>query len=102
MGWTHFKGCINPFKTIIIYMNPILQSEVDASTQPSLIIKVKILNGLKAEQINGNDAGKEHIIGEIMLGTGNQRKAVKYTSQFLARGYECEAVVISPGKIRIV
>lgn len=72
----------------------------DASTEE--IIEVRILTLRKAEEINSQYKGREFIIQEIILGVGKMRKEVPYTTQFLSYGYECKAVIISPGKIRIL
>lgn len=66
------------------------------------IIQVRILTKRNAEEVYSEHKGREFIVEEIMLGEGKFRKPIKYTNQFLSYGYECRAVVLSPGKIRII
>lgn len=66
------------------------------------IIEVRILTLRKSEEINSENKGREFIVEEIMLGAGAMRKAIKYTNAFLSFGYECKAIILSPGKIRIL
>lgn len=53
----------------------------------------------------GRSVSHRHVkfkIQEIMLGNGNNRKAVTWTKNFLSYRTECRAEILENGKLRIV
>lgn len=66
------------------------------------IIEIKIMEGKKAQTINCPNAGKIYLIEEIELGVGAHKKAVQYIEGAMQKGAHCRALIISPGKVRII
>lgn len=56
----------------------------------------------KAQTINCPNAGKVYLVEEIELGVGAHKKAVPYIEGTMQKGAHCKALIISPGKVRII
>lgn len=69
---------------------------------PESIIEIQIQERKKAQEINSPHAGKYYLVEEIELGVGIHKKAVPYTEGTLQKGAQCRALILSPGKVRII
>lgn len=76
--------------------------ESDWEIVPDDIIQIEIQERRKAQEINSRNSGKYYLVEEIELGVGVHKKAVRYTEGTMKKGVHCKALIISPGKVRII
>lgn len=79
-----------------------MNTENTTSPAPESIIEIEIQERTKAKEINSLHAGKIYLVEEIELGVGAHKKAVPYREGTMKKGAHCRALVISPGKVRII
>lgn len=79
-----------------------MNKEINTASIPAPIIEIQIQERKKAQEINSPHAGKYYLVEEIELGTGVHKKAVPYTEGAMKKGDQCRAMIISPGKVRII
>lgn len=76
--------------------------DTDWEIFPDTTIEIEIMERKKAKEINSPNAGKIYLVEEIELGVGVHKKPVPYKEGTLQKGAQCKAMIISPGKVRII
>lgn len=82
--------------------NNTIAHESDWEIFADTLIEIEVQDRRKCVEINSRNSGANYLIDEIELGSGPHKKIMPYTEGLMKKGAQCKAMVILPGKVRII